>query len=458
MAFKLHHIKNRYLLIIALCFHLSITASVLMVGRLALFPQAFDATGIAAFASDTVKFSPVVSLAETIKREGLLSWARAPFPLHLKLYSLSFFVFSPLLGRTILSAEPVNVLLYLAILSLIFKLSGLVCGRRASLLATCMVALWPTFLLHTTQLLRDPLFIAVMLVLVLVMARWQVTADSLPAGLCTAVIGAVAATVLWLVRPDMWDLVLLEVLAGGALLALRQICVRRLLAGNIIGAALLLTVALCVPHTIKPYRAPPVSGQPLGTSGGETLNKETPHDGGDQPAGVVGHAEPAESLSSNTLNNVILFRRRFIEAYPDAASNVDADVQFNSAADVARYIPRALLIGLFAPFPRMWLETGNTVGLTGKLIAGFETSAMWVIEFLALFTVWRRRRHWAVWLLLIISLMGALALGLVVVNLGALYRMRYVFWMLLIPLGAEEAVRIYTEGSLGKMTFKRRVL
>jgi hypothetical protein len=430
----------------------------LMVGRLALFPQAFDATGIAAFASDTAKFSPVVSLAETIKRDGLLSWARTSSPLHLKLYSLSFFVFSPLLGRTILSAEPVNLLLYLAILSLIFKLSRLVCSHSASLLATCMVALWPTLLLHTTQLLRDPLFIAVMLVPVLVMARWLVTADSWLGGLCTATTGAAATAVLWLVRPDMWDLVLSEVLAGEALLALRQIRGRRLLVGNIIGAALLLTVALCVPQTLKPYRVPPVSGQPQGTSDGATLNKVKPHDSGDQPVDGAGHAGPAESLSPHTLNEVSLFRRRFIEEYPDAASNVDADVQFNSAADVARYIPRALIIGLFAPFPRMWREPGDTVGLTGKLIAGFETSAMWVIEFLALFTVWRRRRNWAVWLLLIISLTGALALGLVVVNLGALYRMRYVFWMLLIPLGAEEAVRIYTEGSLGKFIFKQRVL
>jgi hypothetical protein len=36
-------------------------------------------------------------------------------------------------------------------------------------------------------------------------------------------------------------------------------------------------------------------------------------------------------------------------------------------------------------------------------------------------------------------MIGAISLGLVVTNIGALYRLRYAFWILMLPLGAEGA-------------------
>jgi hypothetical protein len=44
------------------------------------------------------------------------------------------------------------------------------------------------------------------------------------------------------------------------------------------------------------------------------------------------------------------------------------------------------------------------------------------------------------WFVFLIAAVGLLALGLVVVNAGALYRIRYVFWMLLIVIAAEGLV------------------
>ena len=41
------------------------------------------------------------------------------------------------------------------------------------------------------------------------------------------------------------------------------------------------------------------------------------------------------------------------------------------------------------------------------------------------------------WLLFLVATIGMLALGLVVVNAGALYRIRYVFWMMLIVIAAQ---------------------
>jgi hypothetical protein len=55
---------------------------------------------------------------------------------------------------------------------------------------------------------------------------------------------------------------------------------------------------------------------------------------------------------------------------------------------------RAIVIGLFAPFPQMWLSTGKNTGAIGRLAAGIETLVMSVIEILAVFGVWKMRRQW----------------------------------------------------------------
>jgi hypothetical protein len=49
------------------------------------------------------------------------------------------------------------------------------------------------------------------------------------------------------------------------------------------------------------------------------------------------------------------------------------------------------------------------------------------------------------WLLFLVATMGMLALGLVVVNAGALFRLRYACWMLMIVLAAD--FRGFTERS-----------
>lgn len=44
------------------------------------------------------------------------------------------------------------------------------------------------------------------------------------------------------------------------------------------------------------------------------------------------------------------------------------------------------------------------------------------------------------WLLFLVATIGTVALGLVVMNAGALFRLRYVFWILFIIMAAETLV------------------
>jgi len=123
----------------------------------------------------------------------------------------------------------------------------------------------------------------------------------------------------------------------------------------------------------------------------------------------------------------------------DAGSDIDHGIQFNSTADIFRHIPRAVAVGFFSPFPNMWFDVGKQVGGSGRRLSGFETLVSYMIEFLALFGLWRARGNLSAWFLFLVITLGAVALGLVVGNVGALYRLRYPFWTLLIVFGASGA-------------------
>jgi amino acid transporter len=74
------------------------------------------------------------------------------------------------------------------------------------------------------------------------------------------------------------------------------------------------------------------------------------------------------------------------------------------------------------------------------LLSGAETLVMYFVYVLALVSLWRNRRRFELWLLFLVATIGTIALGLVVVNAGALYRLRYIFWILFIVIAAETIV------------------
>jgi hypothetical protein len=428
------------LLCAAAVLHLALCAAVYGVGRYGLFPGTFDANGIAVtFASDGARYrSDATALSEVLWAGELRYWAVADRPFHVKLYSVCFAVFGPWLGFNVLGAAPLNALYYLATLVLVFGLGREVFDRRAGLLAAGAVALWPSFLLHTTQFLKDPLFVAETLALVLVMVRWLTRAPSWGGALLTAFAGGLVATVLWLTRSDMGEVLYATVLLGAAAVAAGQLLERRLRAANLVGMALLVVVTLGVPRVI------PGALEPGGRTAAEKLKARRGKVAG-PPATTEGAAQGG--IWSGAAARVGTVRQGFIKTYADSGSNIDKDVQINSPADLFGYLPRAAAVGFFAPFPGMWLAPGKVVGSGGRLLGGLESLAMYVVEGLALVGLWRGRRRVAAWLLLSVAAMGMTALGLVVINVGTLFRLRYVFLMLLVVLAAGGAARI-----LGRLT------
>jgi hypothetical protein len=417
MEYHLSHTKPIYLLLIAATLHIVLALAVLGVGKLQLFPAGLSPNGLSdALGRDSaLYFEPQVEMLADLLHHGEVSaWFHRPADLHVKLYSLSFALFSRWSTFNVLTVEPLNLLYYLSILILIFQLACLAFDSRAGLVATVIVALWPSFLLHTTQLLRDPLLIVATLTLMLCAARWLTLTKSWRQSLPFVLLALISVATIWLVRGGMGYLVSLILVLTLLLLVARQLREKRLLLVNLSCVLLVLLTATFFP------RAFPSSKSKL-----TQVNPDAPR----------------------LWQRIAATRRRAIETSVEAGSNIDADVQFNGPKDLVRYAPRAIIIGLFAPFPNMWFAVGQYVGRLGKLLADFETLLIYFMELLCVVGVWQRRHLFASWLLFFTAVMGCGAVAMVMVNVGSIYRLRYSFLMLVVVLGSGALVRLVSKVS-----------
>lgn len=413
-------------LLLAGAIHITLTLAIFLAGHFQLLPSLIDphgtvGKGVSAPVDATVYRNVASDLAIELQTNGPSSWLATSAPLHCRLYSLLFASAGRLLGHNILAAEPLNLICYLAILVCVYLLGRELFDARAGLIAAIITGAWPSLLLLSTQLLRDTLsiscFLALLLLLTLLLTRelnWR-------AGFGSGVAGAALLTFFWVLRGNMWNIVILAVGVAIVLLAWRMIRARRFASGNTIAIVLVLLAMLIVPPRLESTSLsgirPPATPLAIPSS--------------TQPA-------PTEGILYRALRQLVE-RRAGFRSYRAHESDVDADVHFTSAGDIVRFVPRAAVIGFFAPFPRMWIQRG-TFGSAGRLLSGAETLAMYFLYLAAFVCAWRNRRQLELWLLFLVATIGTIALGLVVVNAGALYRLRYVFWIGFIIMAAQTLV------------------
>jgi hypothetical protein len=413
--------RARLLLILAATlFHVSVTATVLMIGRSALAPGQFDQKGLGTFASDGFMYQDeVVELCGILKTQGVVAWATWPTQLHVRLYSLPVAALNGGTHFDILTIEPLNLIYYLAILVLVFKLGEIVFNYRTGLMAAVAVAIWPSFLLHTTQLLRDPLLITAFLVLMLSLTLCLKRDYRWTRGLLIGVGGAAALVVIRIVRLPMWIMLWVVIILAVLFLIVRLVRQRRFSLGNVVLAIMIIAALLITPRFQNAFH-----NQQIVRSHRVILPEEV-------------QKLPVEEQIAARRQGFALQLDTSGEPVPsEAGSDIDQGIQFNSTADIFRHVPRAMVVGFFSPFPNMWFGAGKQVGGSGRRLSGFETLLSYMIECLALFGLWRARRDLSAWFVFLVITLGAIALGLVVANIGALYRLRYPFWALLIVLGA----------------------
>lgn len=423
---------RRPVVIAALLFHLCVAVAVYLAGRLALFPQLINAQGLMIDDSQTYQAQALL-LSNILTGAGLSSWFFALLSIHVKLYSLCFALFGRVLGPSVLAIEPLNGALFLSVLYLVFKLGEEAFERRTGLLAAALVGLWPSFLLHTTQPLRDTLFVATALLFLLFNLRLLIKTYSTTSALGLASTGAVVECLLWLFRSEMWQVMTAIAFITCLMLALRMFREGRIFWGNATGAGLLLLVSLLIPPVaVRFYRPAYAWAKSRDVAfvayNDAALNAETVSSGPQQIKAYL----PAR---------ISALRERFIAQDGQAGSNIDTEARFNSNSDVVSYLPRAMVVGFFAPFPQMWFERGAATGRAGRLIGAAETVSLYLLELMALVGLWRGRAQLPAWLLFVAAVCGITALGLVVTNAGTLYRLRYFFVMMLVIL-ASEGVRV----------------
>src|ERR1051326_7122702 len=379
------------LLLLAIGLHLMLTMVIYVSGRQGVSPLIDQHGCTVTINPDCVIYiADVSSLAQVLTSDGPLAWLKTPAQLHVRIYSIP----AALLGSRVnsLTAEPVNFLYYVAILCLVFQIGKLVFDRRVGLIASGVAAVWPSLLIHTTQILKDPLFLVTFLVLILIIAVWLTKELSLLKGLATAIAGFSSIYLISLTRSGFWGVIMFAILIVGlSLIVIRQLRDKKFLPINMASAALVVLASVMINH-------------------------QAPEEFESSQAQVAATTASTRRASAQRINLPAIrlseLRQGWVTFNKDAGSNIDGDVEFENMVDVARYLPRAWAIGFLAPFPDHWLARGRQVGLAGRLFSGFEMILTYVAELLALFGLWRSRWNLGASLLLGSIMMGITALAL----------------------------------------------
>lgn len=149
-----------------------------------------------------------------------------------------------------------------------------------------------------------------------------------------------------------------------------------------------------------------------------------------------------DAFFENTVNRVFLkiavARAGFTSSGGlTAASNIDKGIDFCKNIDLIHYVPRALQIAFFAPFPSKWfaVEKRNSSAIE-IYISAVEMFYCYIAYFGLLYWLFSYRR-WSVSLVVPVAFaVGmSLLLGLTVANVGTLYRMRFPFAMIFVSIG-----------------------
>lgn len=107
---------------------------------------------------------------------------------------------------------------------------------------------------------------------------------------------------------------------------------------------------------------------------------------------------------------------------------VDKHVSLQTPWDVVCYLPRALSLAFLAPFPTQWFDTGGQTGAF-RLLSSIEVILLALLLPGMAFACWVLvRRHGEVGQAVVaFSLLAAVALPLVIINIGILFRLRLQF-------------------------------
>lgn len=316
-------------------------------------------------------------------------------------------------------------------------------GNLAGLIAAGLFIIFPSALSWYSQPLKDSYVIAGMLI---IFYSWIIALKPFSSwrGLLRP-LALMAAGILLVVfvKPYYLKLLIVVLLLTIFVLAFQLAWIKhtrkiQVLSFFLLAGALLLSAIVVT----RPYQTVYASGESYaegGTEAGTAVGS----------AGAVGSAEKKWEWKNSSWLPGVLERNMELAARTrigmirfnqkvGAGSLIDENAAPQSAVELVEYLPRALQIGLFAPFPDTWLQKPSAM----RLIAVAET-ACWYLLFPGLLLALYYRRSVDMTVTLLFAGFFLAVFSFVTPNVGTLYRYRYVFEFLLIVAAAGGWVQLY---------------
>jgi hypothetical protein len=479
-------------LIVLAAMHISLSLAIGLIGNSTVLQSFHNGRGIWNFAVDSGYYEAhICYLAKILHSRGWLIWLTSPAFIHEKLYSIPYYF----IGCSIFSAIFVNTPLYLLTLWLVYQLACSLFNENVGHWAYLIVAFFPSFLLQGTQLLRDSFLIPAQLAFLFGLITLLKENSNWSRILKGAMLGLIGFIGVWTLKGYITPFyILVEILF---LIVIAWLGLRKHLFNSrkffivlfliFISAAIgnidvffnkyllttddvLYSISLSPPTPTPPLPSArlsdvhptqishrpalepkhlnnpvqptePLKLEPVPTNHYTQQKVQIPSVSGPQKRlhkfELTFITIPIDNLVNYSYNMVLAIaqeREHFRLSYPSALSNIDADIALHGLWDIIRYTPRALFIGIAAPFPSMWTERGEQTGRIGRIISGVEMIFMYMAFPFAGVCLWKERRNPSMWPILVFIITGITLHALVITNVGCLYRFRYIYWFLIIIL------------------------
>ena len=127
---------------------------------------------------------------------------------------------------------------------------------------------------------------------------------------------------------------------------------------------------------------------------------------------------------------IAVYRHNF---YPNIKENeessaIDRDIKFHNSFDVMKYVPKAVLIGIFSPFPNQWFSAGSLDETSFfKKIHLFEVILIYFFISIGLFLVFQKLFDVYFVVVFFYNISLIVLIALLTPNIGTLLRHRYGF-------------------------------
>jgi len=153
----------------------------------------------------------------------------------------------------------------------------------------------------------------------------------------------------------------------------------------------------------------------------------------------VHSSQNVEFILDSKIEDLIHRRDGYIEKHghnSENTSNIDTERKISNFVDIVLYIPRALQIGFFAPFPRQWLENSSSmIGTFMRRVNMLEMLVYYVSFIGALMVFIINKEKFVPAVVILYATFNIFLFTVAVPNIGTLHRLRYGYIMLIVCLG-----------------------